>query len=123
MPSIYSISTLKTSFAPVARTTTANGTGVDLQGAADVLVVLNNGTTSGTTPTLDVKIQDSADNSTFADVTGLTFTQVTAALTNPVALQVDPRAVRRYIRAVATIAGTTPSFACAVYVHIINREV
>lgn len=123
MPSTYSVTTVKSSFAPAARTSTANGTGVDLQGAADVLVVLNNGTTSGTSPTLDVKIQDSADNSTFADVTGLTFTQVTAALTNPVTLQVDPRAVRRYIRAVATIGGTTPSFACSVSVHIINREV
>lgn len=123
MPSLQSTVTIKSSLAPAARTTSANGTGVDLRGALDALVILNNGTTSGTTPTLDVKVQDSADNSSFADVTGLTFTQVTAALTDPVSIQVDPRAVRRYIRAVFTIAGTTPSFACSASVVIVNREV
>jgi len=108
-------STSKTLLAPQARTSSANGTGLDVstyEGLA--LVQLANGTTSGTTPTLDVKIQDSAANSTFADVTGYTFTQVTAALSDPSTLKIDLRNVRQYIRAVATIAGTTPSFACAV---------
>lgn len=108
-------STSKTLLAPAARTSTTNGTGLDIstyEGLA--LVQLANGTTSGTSPTLDVKIQDSADNSTFADVSGYSFSQVTAALTDPSTLKIDLRNVRQYIRAVATIGGTTPSFACAV---------
>lgn len=104
-----------TLLAPLARTSTTNGSGVDLTGYQGLAAVyLHNNTTSGTTPTLDVKIQDSADNSTFADVTGYTFTQVTAALTNPAGLTIDTRKCRQYIRAVATIGGTTPSFLCAV---------
>ena len=108
-------STSKTLLAPAARTSTTTGTGLDIstyEGLA--LVQLANGTTSGTSPTLDVKIQDSADNSTFADVSGYSFSQVTAALTDPSTLKIDLRNVRQYIRAVATIGGTTPSFACAV---------
>lgn len=108
-------STSKTLLAPAARTSTTNGTGLDIstyEGLA--LVQLANGTTSGTSPTLDVKIQDSADNSTFADVSGYSFSQVTAALSDPSTLKIDLRNVRQYIRAVATIGGTTPSFACAV---------
>lgn len=108
-------STSKTLLAPAARTSTTTGTGLDIstyEGLA--LVQLANGTTSGTSPTLDVKIQDSADNSTFADVSNASFSQVTAALTDPSTLKIDLRGVRQYIRAVATIGGTTPSFACAV---------
>ena len=101
---------------PATRTTTATGTGVDLKNAYQGLaaVVLANGATSGTSPTMDVKIQDSADNSTFADVTGYTFTQVTAALTNPSVITIDIRNLRRYARAVVTMGGTSPSFLCSV---------
>jgi len=112
---IQASSTPITLVAPAAKTATANGTGVDMTGYQGLAAVyLNNGTTTGTTPTLDVKIQDSADNSTYADVTGYTFTQVTAALSNPVGLTIDTRKVRQYIRAVLTIGGTTPSFTCSV---------
>lgn len=114
------------SLAPATRTTSANGTGVDVRNADDILFVLTNGTTSGTTPTLDVTVEDSADNSSFAAVSGYAFTQVTAAIAGGSAaltLQVPKRAVRRYVRAVATIAGTTPSFACAVLVQLKLREV
>lgn len=111
--------TYKTLLAPLARTTTANGTGLDITGYVDdIEVVLLNNTTSGTTPTLDVKIQDSADNSSFADVTGLTFSQVTAALTNPSSLKIPANTCRQYIRAVATIGGTTPSFLCGVVAQL-----
>lgn len=99
------------------RTSSANGTGVDLQGYQGKLkVILDTAQASaGTTPTLDVKIQDSADNSDFTDVSGLTFTQVTDSADLLEAIAVDTRAVRRYIRAVATIAGTdTPTFNSAV---------
>jgi hypothetical protein len=96
-----------------ARTASANGTGVDVSGyVGNIKVLLNIGTVTGTTPTLDVKIQDSADNSSWADVSGYTIAQKTAAGSD--SLSVDKRAVRKYIRAVATIGGTTPSFPCAI---------
>lgn len=102
--------TLTALLATAARTATANGTGVDcraLRGRA--LVILDSAAGTGTTPTLDVKLQDSADNSSFADITGATFTQVTnAASLQSIAVNLD--GARRYVRAVSTIAGTTPSF-------------
>lgn len=104
--------TFTESLAPAARTASANGSSLDLQGYnGQVVARLNSAAGTGTTPTLDVKIQDSADNSAFADVAGLTFAQVTTAAFKDT-LRIDPRAVRRYIRMVATIAGTSPSFTC-----------
>lgn len=98
---------------PAARTTGANGTGIDLQGYIGIAVAaLHSAAGTGTTPTLDVKIQDSADNSTFADVTGYAFTQVTDAAASLQDLEIDTRKVRRYVRAVTAITGTTPSFTC-----------
>jgi hypothetical protein len=60
-----------------------------------------------------VKIQDSADNASFADVAGLAFTQVTSA---PGAQRIsisNTTTVRRYVRAVTTTSGgfTSASFA------------
>lgn len=98
------------SLRPAARTASANGTGVDLQQyQGRVKVTQEIGTVSGTSPTCATKIQDSADNSSFADVTGLTFTGVTASDQSE-SIAVDTRLVRRYIRAVQTIGGTSPSF-------------
>jgi len=92
-------------------TVSENGTGIDLQGYQGVLkIVLDSGAGVGT---LDVKIQDSTDNLTFADVSGKVFTQVTD-IASIQSLAIDTRAVRRYIRAVLTIAGTSPTFGLAV---------
>ena len=97
-------------------TADANGASADLQGYQGVLkIVLDSGAGGGTTPTLDVKIQDSADNSTFADVLGKVFTQVTD-IASIQSLAIDTRAVRRYIRAVIAITGTSPTFGLAVVV-------
>lgn len=100
------------------RTATFNSTSLDTQNyEGDIMVTQDVQTVSGTTPTLDGKIQDSADNSAFADVSpAITFTQVTAS-NNIQTARVDKRAVRRYIRYVGTIAGTTPSFALSVTAH------
>jgi len=96
-----------------ARTATFNGTGFDTRDfIGRALVIQHMGAVSGTTPTLDGKIQESSDNGVadaFADVSGATFTQVTATDQNrELSLDLDGR--ERYIRHVATIAGTTPSF-------------
>lgn len=105
----------------------ADGTGVDLQdfvGEAAFFVAAKN--VAGTNPTLDVKLQDSADNSSFADVTGLTFTQVTAANTKASVfhrLNVNVDGLRRYVRAVTAIGGTSsPQFLVAAYGLGVKKE-
>lgn len=114
LQTIMDILTLLNLFPSAARTATANGTGVDLQQySGDVAVVLDSAAGTGTTPTLDVKLQDSADNSTFADITGATFTQVTGTASQQ-KIVVNKDAARRYVRAVATIGGGTPSFTFSV---------
>lgn len=84
-----------------ANTAAATSTGVDLLDyEGPVLVVQNHGTGTGT---LDGKIQDSADNASFADVSpAISFTQVTTtADTQKVAF--NAKSVRRYVRYVGTI--------------------
>lgn len=91
---------------------TANGTGVDIKDYVGSLQLLLDAgaATAGTSPTLDVKIQDSDDNSSYADVTGKAFTQVTTVASRQ-QMVIDTNAVRRYIRAVVTVGGTnSPSF-------------
>lgn len=80
----------------LAVSTSANivSSGVDLSGYEGVVQVVQNlggitGTFSG------AKLQDSADNSTFADITGATFGTTQNALTS---VNLDVRNVRRYIR-------------------------
>ncbi len=96
-------------------TSDGNGTGVDVQQfVGSVAILLSAKATAGTTPTLDIKLQDSADNSTFADISGAAFTQVTdasssAAVLQKISLNVD--ACARYVRAVKDIGGTSsPAF-------------
>lgn len=90
----------------------ANGTGLDIQQyEGEVCFILNSALGTGNADnTLDIKIQDSADNSTgWADVSGAAFTQVTtAASVQKLSLVTDN--VARYVRAVKTVGGTTPSF-------------
>lgn len=83
-----------------ANTAAATGSGVDLiDYEGPVVIVQDHGTSTGT---LDGKIQDSADNSSFADVSGLTFTQetTTAGIQK---LVVQSKQVRRYIKYVGTV--------------------
>lgn len=63
-----------------------------------------------------VKVQDSADNVTFADVAGMTFTAVTAAPGVQRIATASNQTVRRYLRAVTTTSGgfTSATFAVAV---------
>ena len=96
-------------------TVNADGAGVDLQDYQGVLkVILNSGAGGGTTPTLDAKIQDSADNLVFADIPDKVFEQVTDAGTSIQILGIDTRTVKRYIRVALAITGTSPTFGLAV---------
>lgn len=93
-----------------AVTATGNGTTVDYGAAVTAAVwALHVHVTaaSGTTPTLVVKIQDSADGSDWADVAGVT----TGTLTTATSVRVTgTNTIRRFVRAVHTVGGTTPSF-------------
>lgn len=69
-----------------------------------------------------VKIQDSADNGTFADVAGLAFTQVLAAGFTPQVQRIatsNVATIRRYLRAVTVTTGgiTSATFAVSVVVN------
>jgi hypothetical protein len=100
--------------APAAsRTSTLTGTGIDvLEYEGVALVLLNASAGTGTSPTLDVKLQHSDDDSTYEDVTSGAFSQVTdAAETAGVkVMKLNVSDLKRYLRVVGTIAGTTPSF-------------
>jgi hypothetical protein len=102
-------------FSPAARVATANGSGLDLMATSGVgqheyRCRVNVGTVTGTTPTMVVKIQESTDNSTFTDISGAT----TASLTAAGVTDFYFRTSNRYIRAVITLGGTSPSFTCAI---------
>lgn len=92
-----------------------NGTGVDLQPyAGDIVIVLNAKHGTGNADnTADITIEDSADNSSFAAVSGAAFTQVNGTTDSTQIMALNKDSLRRYIRAVKTIAGTTPSFLLA----------
>lgn len=97
--------------APARKIASENGAAIDLQQyVGDVKVILSSSAGGGTAPTLDVKLQESDSAAgTFTDIPGAAFAQVTgAALT--AALTVNADSAKRYIRAVTTIAGTSPTF-------------
>lgn len=112
-----------TLLAPAEITATANGSGVDLLAyAGKAIVTLCSTIGTGTSPTLAVKLQDSADNSSFADVSGATFTQVTdaAASVQTIGYQISEN--RRYVRVVSTAGGTTPSFYTSVTMVALKEQ-
>jgi hypothetical protein len=79
---------------------TVTSAGVDIRDfSGPVLIVQNGGLGTGT---LDGKIQDSADNVTFADIPGAVFAQkgTAAGVLSTVVLS---QTVRRYVRYVGTI--------------------
>lgn len=89
-----------------ARTATGSSAPVNVSTVSDAIVMLTCTAASGTTPTLDVKVQASADTITWYDE-GTSFTQITAASTPAVKKLTG---LGLYIRYFWTIAGTTPSF-------------
>ena len=96
-----------------SRTSTLTGTGIDvLEYEGVALVLLNASAGTGTSPTLDVKLQHSDDDSTYEDVTSGAFSQVTdAAETAGVkVMKLNVSDLKRYLRVLGTIAGPTPSF-------------
>lgn len=104
--------TVKSLFTPAARTTSTDGSAVDLQGLANIgkrefKAFVDVGTALGTTPSVTVKIQES-DTTTagdFTDITGATFTAFTTGTNEAIHFQTQ----KRYVRAVATYTANTTS--------------
>lgn len=122
MRSVYDAVNSVVSLIPAVRTAAADGTGVDTKGYNSAKAVISAGDIdlADADETYAFKIQDSADNSTFADVTGLT-TTVTAD--NDVKeIRVDGLGITldRYIRVVLTTGGTTPSIPCSAMIELGN---
>lgn len=99
-----------------SRTTSSTGSTTaisrTIRACAGRLTATNN---SGTTPTLDAKIQYSPDGGTtwFDEIA---FTQVTTGTSNQV-VHVDTTVTRQYyqVRSVVTLAGTSPNYNFTVY--------
>lgn len=122
MRSVYDAIKAVVSLIPAVRTASANGTGVDTLGYTSAMIVINAGDIDLTTgdETYNFKVQDSTDNSTFADVTGATEVVTADNQTKVIRVEGLGTSVDRYIRVVATLAGTTPSCPCAATVLLGN---
>jgi len=93
---------------------TNNGLSIDMidaDGSCFAVQVI--GTVGGTSPSLTGKIQESADNATWTDVAGATFTAVTAS--NNVQTITFER-TKRYLRHFRTTTGTSPTFPLGVLI-------
>jgi hypothetical protein len=115
MRSVYDAIKAVPSFRPQAITSNANGISVDTIGYYSSAVVLEVGAVSGTSPTLNVKIQESADGTTWTDVPGANFSQVTGSNQSQI-IRIEGLGTsrKRYLRASASVGGTSPSFTAAV---------
>lgn len=95
----------------IAANYSLQGTGIDVLGY-DAVVVLNAGAV-GAGGTVDVKIQESDDDTTYSDWTGGAFTQIDANNDNAIQEKAYT-GTKQYIRAVATVAGAACTFAATV---------
>ena len=92
-------------------TATATSSAIDLKEFdGDVLLVLNCAAGTGSSPTLDIKVQDSDESSgTYGDLSGATFTQVTTSASVQT-LEVNKDECKRFIKIVQTVGGSSPVF-------------
>jgi hypothetical protein len=98
------------SLVPAVRTADANGTGIDTQGYENGMMVVSVGDLdlASADETYVVKVEESDDNSTFAD-TGLSVTVTADNEVDQVRLSGLNVTRKRYLRAVLDVGGTTPS--------------
>lgn len=103
---------------PAAITATANSGSVNVLGYRRAMFVLEVGAVTGTTPTLNVTLQESPDNATWVNVTNGAYTQITATQTGCFLMNVDLAQRQQYLRLVNTLAGTTPSYTMGEHVAL-----
>ena len=122
MRSLYDSVKSLASLVPAVRTASANGTGVDTMGYNTAKAVIVAGDIDLTTgdETYSFKVQDSEDNSTFADVSGATATVTADNQVKNIAINGLGTSINRYVRVVLTTAGTTPSIPCSAVIELGN---
>ncbi|NIQ97540.1 MAG: hypothetical protein GWN87_27715 [Desulfuromonadales bacterium] len=99
------------SLAPAAYTASTNGSGVDLKGYSGAMVVFHAGTadTGNADETYTPGVEESDDNSTFSAVAASDLEGVLANMTANSVQRAGYKGSKRYVRAVMTLGGTTPS--------------
>lgn len=100
----------------LSRSADANGTGVDVSALeGHGIAILEAANVSGTTPTLDVKLQESdTSGGTYTDVAGAAFTQVTT-VAGIQTLAVEIQKTKKFVRAVFDVGGTSPVYTAGCY--------
>ncbi|HXF71505.1 MAG TPA: hypothetical protein VNO79_02715 [Actinomycetota bacterium] len=117
MQDLYNEISVAQSLAPAARTASANGAGVDLQGFDAAVVVVETGAITDGTHT--IQVEESADNSTFtavadADLQG-TEPAIGAADDNKV-YEIGYMGTKRWLRVSVTVSGATSGGVYAAHV-------
>jgi len=118
MDSIYDNVGVGVSTAPIVATASANGSGVDTLGYNNGMLVVTAGVidlASGN-ETYTFTLEESDDNSTFAAVSGVSLTITANAQTKFARITNLNTTRKRYLRAVLTAAGTTPSIAYSAHI-------
>lgn len=100
--------------AKAARTVTGNSGWVDVGDAKELIVQIDADAGTGTSPTLDIKLQTSHNgaDATAIDIPTGGFTQIAAAASAQIK---SMTVLHRYVKIVWTIGGTSPSFAFGAY--------
>lgn len=96
---------------------TLTGTGVDVSPYKDVAAIVAVGAIDAST-TVDAKLQDSDDDSTYADVSGEAVTQLGASDDNAIRWEIKYRrhagSAKKYVRLVITVAGSGNALVCGI---------
>ena len=109
LPGSVTVSVLTPSTSITSNTNTINFDLSPYQGVVGVILNAGANTAGDANAKLTASIYDSADNSTYAAISGATFTNVT----NTNSLQVyslDTRIARRYMRVVTTVLGVNTAY-------------
>lgn len=113
--------TLKNILPTASRSSDANGSAVDLNGLEGEAIVILDAPAGSGNQTLDVKLQQSADGSTsWTDVTGGAFTQVTTTASQQ-KLSINISEIKRYVRGVTDVGGTSPDYTFSVNLIGFNK--
>jgi hypothetical protein len=100
-----------------------NGAGVDVSEFQGIVqVILNSSATEAADNTSDVKLQHSADNSAWSDVTGGAFAQVVNAAASVQVLTLNADNFKKYVRVVNDLGGTTPAVTAGVMLQGIKQR-
>ena len=97
----------------ISSATNTDGTALDCRDCGpEVVSHIEVGANPGNDTTIDVKLQESNDNSTFTDITGATHTQITGDSTNQHETIVAYNRTMRYVRQRWVTTGTSPTPIC-----------